>query len=299
MNCDLTIGIPVRNEEESIGKCLRAVLASDLPTHTEIVVCDNASTDMSMAYVREFDDERMRIVQESTLGKVFAMNSIIEHSKSEYIIFCDADVLPAKDTFIKMRERLVDSDLHAVGINLLDVSKDAFFQWWYRQMAKIEKDELANNCMGGCFGIQKRRFGKFPPVLSTDFYMSAYYHYGNGKCVRFDDIHAFYKRANTFKDVLMKKIRNRLKYLQIKLTHADLAGFQYEPPVDYRRLTKNLSFATFVAFLFYAFFETVAFIVGTAIFIVKFRRIGYSWRKARSTKLQDVDPAALPEVLDA
>jgi glycosyltransferase involved in cell wall biosynthesis len=299
MSCHLTIGIPVRNEEESIGKCLRAVLASDLPMQTEIIICDNGSTDKSMEFVRTFGDERIRIVQETSLGKVFAMNKIIEQSRSEHIIFCDADVLPRKDTFIQIRKRLVGSDLHAVGINLIDVSKDWFFKWWYRQMAKIEKDELANNCMGGCFGIQKGRFGKFPPVLSTDFYMSAYYHYGNGKCVRSDDIHAFYKRASTFKDVLMKKIRNRLKYLQIKMRFTDLAGFQYEPPVDYNRLAKNLSPATFATFLLYAFFEAVAFAVGTTVFLVKFKHIGYSWRKARSTKLQDVDPAALPDVLDA
>jgi AcrR family transcriptional regulator len=128
----------------------------------------------------------------------------------------------------------------------------------------------------------------FPPVLSTDFFMSAYYHFGNKKAVRDDSIEAYYKRPNTVHDVLMKKTRNRLKYLQIRETFPNLAGFHYEPSLDFARLLRNLTPGTACAASLYSSFEAIAFVLGSLAFYAKSKTVGYTWRKAKSTKLHDV-----------
>jgi len=288
-NYNLTIGIPIHNEEESIKKCLEAIGQSDLPEKTEIIICDNGSTDKSIDFVQEVKNIKIKVIKESKLGKIFAMNKIIEESSSNFIIFCDADILVKHDTFKKIFDRLRASDLHMVGIGLVDISKNRFFKWYYHGLEKIQKDEVSNNVMGGCFGINKKRFVKFPPVLSTDFFMSAYYYFGDKNAtVRDDSIGAYYKRANTIRDILMKKTRNRLKYLQIKKEFPELSKLPYEPTIDYHKFHKNLGFGTFSAFLLYSSFEGIAVIVGTIIFYAKLKNIGYTWRKAKSTKLQDI-----------
>lgn len=289
MKIVITIGIPLRNEEESIVKCLKAILHSNLPEKTEIIICDNNSTDNSLLCIKKIKDKRIKLIKESKLGKVFVMNKIIKEASSDYIMFCDADVLVKYDTITKTYEKLKTSDLHIVGIGLLDISKNKFFKWYYRELAKVQKDDIDSNVMGGFFGINKKKFVKFPPILSTDFFMSAYYYFGNKKALRFDSIGAYYKRANTVGDILMKKTRNRLKYLQIKNDFPNLSKFQYEPTIDYKKLLKNFSSDTFLAFLLYFSFETIAFIVGTIFFYVKLKKVGYSWRKAKSTKLGDID----------
>lgn len=296
MEYNLTIGIPIHNEEESIEKCLNAILQSDLPKNTKIIICDNKSTDKSMEYVNRINklhNNIIKIVKESKLGKIFAINKIIDESSSNYIVFCDADILVKKDSFKKMYQKLSTSNLHMIGVGLIDISQNRFFKWYYKQLDKIQKDDLERNVMGGCFGINKKKFGKFPPVLSTDFFMSAYYHFGNKKSMRYDSINVYYKKANTFWDILMKKTRNRLKYLQIKKDYPNLSSFQYERPIDYKKLSKNFNLNTFLAFLLHSSFETAAFIAGSIAFYIRFKKLGYSWRKAKSTKLEDINPSSL------
>jgi len=285
----LTIGVPVRNEKESLEKCLQAIMRSDLPESTEIIICDNGSTDKSLDRISKIYIEKIKIVKEPRLGKVFAMNKIIEASGSDYIIFCDADVLVKRDTLKRIYEKLKNTDLHMVGLYLIDISQNKFFNWYYKVLVKIQKDDIKNNVMGGCFGINKNQFVKFPPVLSTDFFMSAYYYYGNGKAVRCDDINAYFKRANTVWDILMKTTRNRMKYLQIKKDFRKLAGFQYEPPLDHRKLYNNLSPSTLFVASFFSIIAVISYIAGTIGFYAKFKNIGYTWRKAKSTKLGDID----------
>src|SRR5689334_4587029 len=99
---NLTIGIPVRNEKESIRRCLECIKLSDLPERTEIIICDNGSTDESVNIVQETQGLDIRIVKEPMSGKVFALNKIIRESLSDYIIFCDADILVERDTLKKM-----------------------------------------------------------------------------------------------------------------------------------------------------------------------------------------------------
>lgn len=289
----LTIGIPLRNEEESIEKCLQAIFRSDLPENTEIVICDNRSTDKSIEYVSKMQNKEIQIVTEPKLGKAFAMNKIIKRSSFDIIVFCDADVLVKPDTLKRIYNKLKNSDLHMVGIGLIDISTNKFFKWYYQKLVKIQKDDVINNAMGGCFGINQKKFKEFPPVLSSDFFISAYYYFGDQKSLRDDSIGAYYKKANTVRDVLMKKTRNRLKYLQIKKDFPKLATFPYEPAIDYKKLRIDLSVSTFIVFLLHSFFETIAFIAGTIVFYATFKNVGYSWRKAKSTKLQDVNVALL------
>lgn len=284
---ELTIGIPLLNEEESISKCLGSILESDLPREYEIIVCDNGSTDKSPELLKRFRNKRLRIIDEQNKGKAFAINRILEQAKSNYVIFCDADIIVKKDTLKKIYKKLRDSDLEVVGSEFEDISKNILFRNYYKNLSKIMKDDIDENVYGMCFGVKKKGFKKIPSVLSTDFFISAYYYFGNQKAIRDKSIKAYYKKPNSFRDILMKKTRNRLKYLQIKKTFPELSKFPYEPKIDFRKLLRNISFAVFLTFLIHSLIEVLAFVFGTIIFYISFKNIGYSWRKAKSTTLKE------------
>jgi|GEM_PF-5299406 len=294
---NLTVGIPVYNEKESIKKCLEAIRLSDLPERTQIIICDNGSTDGNLEIIRENKGLEIKIVQESAIGKVFVMNKIIAESLSDYIIFCDADILVERQTFKKMADELKASGSHVLGINLTDISKDSFFTWYYRQFGKIKDHSLDKSLIwGGCFGISKSKFIKLPPVLSIDYFISAYYYvHDQGAALVDGSICAYYKRVNTFTDVIAKRIRNRLKYLQVIDKFPELSRFPYKAKarVNYHAVGQNLSLGTLSVCLLNSLFNATASIIGTVIFYLKLKNVGCTWKKSISTTLADISSADL------
>lgn len=85
----VSVVIPVRNSERTIGECLASVLGADYPAQRrEVIVVDNASTDLTGRIVREHPvtclDERRR-------GPSAARNRGIEAAGAELVAFTDAD----------------------------------------------------------------------------------------------------------------------------------------------------------------------------------------------------------------
>ena len=58
----VSVIVPVHNQERYLGRCLRSLIAQDMPRHEyEIVVIDDGSTDRS-AYALELFADELQIV---------------------------------------------------------------------------------------------------------------------------------------------------------------------------------------------------------------------------------------------
>ena len=104
----VSILIPARNEERSIGTALDAALASTA-VEFEIVVLDDHSDDRTGAIVSEFAgrDARVRLVKSDLLpdgwcGKQFACFQLARHARFPLLAFIDADVRLAPDGVARM-----------------------------------------------------------------------------------------------------------------------------------------------------------------------------------------------------
>lgn len=86
----ISIVIPVYNEEEFIGDCLRAIEAQKkLPQ--EVIVVDNNCTDRSMEIAVEFDF--VTIVREKKQGMIAARNAGMKKATGEVLARIDADTI--------------------------------------------------------------------------------------------------------------------------------------------------------------------------------------------------------------
>ena len=77
---EISFCLPVYNSAERIERCLRAVLAQDVPSR-EILVVDNASTDDTVAKARALlagIPEARIVVNESNLGRIENWNRCLE-----------------------------------------------------------------------------------------------------------------------------------------------------------------------------------------------------------------------------
>ena len=115
----LCIGIPARNEEASIERCIRNITKTKTwgetpPQERELVVCVNGSTDTTAKICRRLVAAKepalqgLRVIEIREAGKNKAINTIVANSnpRTALIYISDADVLVKRDTIGKVLHAL-------------------------------------------------------------------------------------------------------------------------------------------------------------------------------------------------
>ncbi|HOY63299.1 MAG TPA: glycosyltransferase family A protein [bacterium] len=93
----VSIALPARNRESSIGEAIRSALGQTYP-HFELIVVDDGSTDSTADVARSFSDERITVVRTESGGVSRARNVALGLMKGRYVAFLDSDdiYLPKK-----------------------------------------------------------------------------------------------------------------------------------------------------------------------------------------------------------
>lgn len=107
----VSIIIPNRNGEATIGRCLEAAFASQY-SHFEVIVVDDCSTDSSVEVIRRFPCKLIRLDRHS--GASRARNVGAAHSGGDVFFFTDADCLLRKNALA-----IAAQTLAALGTDLI------------------------------------------------------------------------------------------------------------------------------------------------------------------------------------
>lgn len=113
----ISVVIPLFNKESVIYTSISSVLRQSFQDF-EIIVVDDGSTDKSVDVVQSYNDERIRIVQQTNQGVSAARNRGIEEAQGEYITFLDADDEWDKDYLLvqsQMIEKYPQCDVFATN----------------------------------------------------------------------------------------------------------------------------------------------------------------------------------------
>lgn len=101
-----SVGIPVRNEENTLESCLESLISQTLAP-SEILICVNGSTDntynIAKGLSRRYDLVK---VLESEPGKPNAWNKIVSSSQYDRIMFIDGDVLVDNNSAKYLNQKL-------------------------------------------------------------------------------------------------------------------------------------------------------------------------------------------------
>lgn len=104
----VSVLIPARNEEKSIGAAVKSVLASN-DVELEIIVLDDQSEDKTAEIVQDLAriDPRVKLISADSLpqgwcGKQFACHTLAGHAKYPILTFLDADVRLSPDAMSRM-----------------------------------------------------------------------------------------------------------------------------------------------------------------------------------------------------
>lgn len=128
----VSVGVPVFNGEEYIRRRLDSILGQTF-TDYEIIISDNASTDMTNKICKEYlnKDKRIRYVRQNTnIGFPNNFNFLINEARGEYYIAAAHDDL-WEPTFLEKNVKVLDTQKNIVG----SISKVDFFG--YEKQPKI------------------------------------------------------------------------------------------------------------------------------------------------------------------
>lgn len=157
----VSVIVPAKNEEEVIGRTIKAVLDSDYPPELlEVIAIDDGSTDNTAAEIQKIESNRLTFIKnEKNLGKRISLAKGFYKSSGDIIMCVDSDSFVEKDAIALMMQPFLKPNVAAVcghgkaaniDVNLLTRLQ----HFWYQEMFRLIKGmESIFGCVTCCSGI--------------------------------------------------------------------------------------------------------------------------------------------------
>jgi len=163
----VSVIVPAYNEEETIDKCLSALLHQDYPGEIEIIVVNDGSVDQTADRASKYPVKLISLP--SNGGKACALNRGIQEAHGEILVFSDSDSFVAPDAISSLvRNFNLHSEVQIVAGNIFienDGRKTNFLQYfqiieyWIEQEINRYLQALDGNvlvCPGPLFAVRRQ-----------------------------------------------------------------------------------------------------------------------------------------------
>ncbi|MCI0470685.1 MAG: glycosyltransferase [Candidatus Aminicenantes bacterium] len=133
---DVSIIIPARNEEANIGPCLDALYKQNTAYKFEVIVIDSGSTDKTVECVTHFPGVKLITIKAQDFGHGKTRNLGAKQAAGDYLLFLNADALPADENWLNPLIRVLQEDKNkeAVGVYSRQLPKENCHLYMARDM---------------------------------------------------------------------------------------------------------------------------------------------------------------------
>ena len=173
----ISVFIPVYENSNLLEELLEE-LTKDSYENKEIFVTIDKPNEKSLEVAKKYENKANFTLNEQRRGKVDALNSAVEISEGEVLVFLDSDVKIGSNEFLAVIEREIN------GVDILDIKKEIVRDSFIPRMVNYEYvssnfgnylySKLIKKCFainGVAFAIKREAFeevGGFSKVLSED-----------------------------------------------------------------------------------------------------------------------------------
>ena len=164
----MSIIVPVKDEENVVGRLLKALAKADYPEDKkEIIIVEDGSVDRTCEICRQFADAnpfQVKLVQRSVSdGKPSALKEALVHTSGEIVAVFDADNIPEPDFLLRAADYFGDSSIAAVQGKLIAINEDENI------LTKFVAQEEALRCDAYMRG--KDVLGLFVPLTGSCYFV--------------------------------------------------------------------------------------------------------------------------------
>ncbi|HVS81090.1 MAG TPA: glycosyltransferase [Pyrinomonadaceae bacterium] len=126
---EISVVIPVRDEEDSVRALLKGLLSQTLPP-AEIVITDSGSIDATKEIVEEFirSGAPITLIREEAALPGRGRNVAVAHSRCDWIAFIDAGNTPAPNWLAHLAKKVGDGSVVDVVYGSYEPVVDSFFK---------------------------------------------------------------------------------------------------------------------------------------------------------------------------
>jgi len=181
----VSVIIAARNEAVSIAAKIENTLALDYPPEKlNVVVASDGSEDGTDERVLRYADRGVRLLPLPRCGKAEALNSAVEVSSGEILVFTDANSVLSPDAIRALVRPFADPKVGGVAGNQCYLEEQGgrkgvdggeILYWSFDRLLK-QAETLAGNVIsatGAIYAIRRSRFRTIPAGVTDDFFVSA------------------------------------------------------------------------------------------------------------------------------
>jgi len=164
----VSVIVPVKDEENVVGRLLNALLKSDYPEEKrDIIVVEDGSVDKTAEICRGFEREypgQVKVVCRGVSdGKPSALMEALKHVKGEIVGVFDADNVPESDALLRAANHFNDSSVVAVQGRVCAINAE---ENMLTQLVAQEETVRYEGFMGG-----KEALGLFVPLNGSCYFV--------------------------------------------------------------------------------------------------------------------------------
>jgi rhamnosyltransferase len=112
----ISIVVPARNEADNITACLDAVFSQETDHQPEVLVIDSGSSDGTVELVKQYPGVMLKEIPAQDFGHGKTRNLGAELTGGEYIVFLNADALPADKHWLARLTGALKEDSNTAGV---------------------------------------------------------------------------------------------------------------------------------------------------------------------------------------
>lgn len=238
----ISVLVPARDEEKSIGKCLDSLSKQTYP-NLEIIIIDDQSRDRTFEIIHEFTkkDPRIKMIQGKPLpggwiGKCWALYQGKQIAKGEWFLFSDADVVHAPSTANSVYQYAVKNDVDFLTLKykllvkgfwekVIPPSMNFAKAWFYSSPKKVnDMDTPAIEAKGDFIFVKRSiyeklgsHYGVKDEVIESAALMQNFKQAG-GKVALLDGSHMIkVRKFHNLKEIINSYTKLYYKFFQSKM----------------------------------------------------------------------------------
>ena len=210
---EISVILPVFNSEDFVRKAIESVLAQTFEDF-ELIIVNDGSTDSSKDIIDSFEDDRIRLINQSNQGPGAARNNALRIAEGEYIMYLDSDDWFSSDALEVAYGEITKFDADMTFFKMINFDGEIYYEndWFELKTLQSFKNRafkpsetpgsIFDLSVGVCQKIYNRSFleridARFPEGIFFEDMPFFYYVFLKAERISIVNRHLYVRRKHT------------------------------------------------------------------------------------------------------